>query len=207
MPTLRNQVSAAAAAAAPTAIAASQALGAAGPLVLTASPVNVGPAQQPVIITSAGNDSAIHFTISGTDYGGSPISEVLAGANAAAATSALQYSSVSSIVASGAVASTVEAGTAAAGYSPWLILGAQRNNYTTNLRAVITGVSATFEVEATSDVNIMKNTGGYADDVAVLVASGSVSVTTGVLEPWMAVRLKVTAGGPVSLRAMESRTA
>lgn len=201
-----QQVQASAATAALASIALSQALAAAGPLVLAAGAANLGAFQQPVIITSAGNDSGITFTITGQDYGGSPISEVLAGANAGAATSMFMYSSVSSIVASGAVASTVEAGTGATQYSPWLILGSKANAYSTNIRAVITGASATYVVQATSDPAIMQQFGGYADDIDTLVASGSVSSTTLLDAPWSAVRLMVTAGGPVALRAMESRT-
>ncbi len=200
-------VQASAATAALAAIAASQALGAAGPLVLAAGAASLGSFQQPVIITSAGNDSGITFKITGTDYGGSPVSEVLAGANVGAATSVFMYSSVSSIVASGAVATTVEVGTGATQYSPWLILGSKANAYSTNLRGVILGASATYVVQATSDPNIMRQVGGYADDIDTLVASGTVATTTLLDAPWSAVRLQVAAGGPVALRAMESRTA
>lgn len=200
-----QQVTASAGTAAPAGIAASQALPGAGALVLTAGAANLG-TQQPVLITSAGNDSGINFTITGTDSNNSPVSEVLAGANVGSATSKFMYLSVSSIVASGAVASTVEVGTGATGYSPWLILGSKAGHYTTNLRAAITGASATYAVQATSDPAIMSQSGGYADDLDTLVASGSVATTTLLDAPWSAVRLAVTAGGPVVLRAMESRT-
>src|SRR5690349_9122021 len=67
--------------------------------------------QRRVIITSAGNDSGITFTITGTNDDGNTISEVLTGANATAAVSGLDYLTVTSIVANGTTASTVTAGT------------------------------------------------------------------------------------------------
>lgn len=71
-------------------------------------------------ITSAGNDSGITFTITGTDWNGTAISEVLAGANATVATSVLDYKTVTSIRASAAVATTLTVGTTAVAASPWI---------------------------------------------------------------------------------------
>lgn len=214
MPQNRNEVTASAQTGSANAIAKSQSLSGAGALTLSGDLVSGGVAvlgtpgpQQNVVITSAGDDSGLTWTISGTDYAGTPISEELTGGDAVAVTSALLYSTVTSIVGSGATASTVTAGTGDTIYSPWLILGAQRNHYQTNLRAVITGDSATYVVQATSDINIMNQSGGYADDIDSLVASGSSDTSTILTAPWMAVRLEVTAGGPVVLRALESRTA
>jgi len=64
-----------------------------------------------VLITSAGNDSGITFTIAGTDVNGLPISEVVTGPNATTAQSALDYATVTSIKPSAAVATTVIVGT------------------------------------------------------------------------------------------------
>ena len=64
-----------------------------------------------VLITSAGNDSGITFTITGTDWNNAPISEVLTGGNTAAVASLLDYATVTGIKASAAVASTVTVGT------------------------------------------------------------------------------------------------
>ncbi len=73
-----------------------------------------------VIITSGGNDTSVNFTISGTDWNGEPISEVLAGASGGAATSLLSYKTVTSISASAAIATTVTAGTNGVASSPWV---------------------------------------------------------------------------------------
>lgn len=64
-----------------------------------------------VLITSGGNDTSITFTITGTDVNGLPISEAVTGASGAAAASALDYATVTSIKPSGAVATTVTVGT------------------------------------------------------------------------------------------------
>lgn len=73
-----------------------------------------------VIITSAGNDSAISFAITGTDWAGSTISETLTGANAGVATSVLSYKTITSVVPSGAVASTLTIGTNTVASSPMI---------------------------------------------------------------------------------------
>lgn len=184
-----------------------QVLGASGGNAIASSAV-VLPVPQSVLIASAGVDSGINWTVKGFDYGGSPLTEVVAGASIGNATTLNQFAVVTSISASGATASTVTAGTGAVIYSPWLILSYQRQNYTTNLRAFLASGSANFDVQATSDVNLMNNTGGFADDIITLQAAQTASITTPLVEPYMAVRVKINSGtGTVSLRAMESRTA
>jgi hypothetical protein len=65
-----------------------------------------------VIITSAGNDSSITFTIVGTDRYGRPQSETVTGANTPTVVQSVKdYLTVTSITPSGNTASTVTAGT------------------------------------------------------------------------------------------------
>ena len=67
-----------------------------------------------LVITSAGNDSGITFTITGIKVGdltNTVVSEVVTGANATTATSANFYARVDSITASGASAGNVKIGT------------------------------------------------------------------------------------------------
>lgn len=73
-----------------------------------------------VDITSGDDDTDITFTITGTDVDGSVISEVLTGADTAAATSVLSYKTVTSILTSGAVQTTVEVGSSAMADSEWI---------------------------------------------------------------------------------------
>ena len=73
-----------------------------------------------VVITSVGNDSGITFTLTGTDWAGNLVSEVLAGANAGVATSILDYLTITSIVSSAATAAAITVGTNGVAGSPWV---------------------------------------------------------------------------------------
>ena len=76
-----------------------------------------------ISLTSGGNDSAINFTITGTDVNGNTQSEVVAGASIAAAVSKLSYATVTSITSSGATATTLTVGNIVANsYGAWVRL-------------------------------------------------------------------------------------
>lgn len=76
-----------------------------------------------VTITSAGNDSANSFTITGRSIANGPIlSEVVTGANVGVATSALNYIQVISIVPTSNTAANVTAGTSAVASTDWIRL-------------------------------------------------------------------------------------
>jgi len=209
----RNQEIVSAAVVNANGIALSQTLGGAGPLTLNGSLATAGVAtlstqQQPITITSAGNDSGITFKITGTDYSGSAVTETLTGANVGVATSALQYVKITSIVASGATAAAVTAGTGVAQYGPWLIVGAQRNDFQTNVRCFLApGGAANYDLQATSDVVLMTQVGGFADDIDTLLAAQTGNISSFPNAPWAGYRLKVNTGGPVTLRILENRTA
>ena len=166
------------------------------------------PVAQNVLIASAGNDSGITFTITGYDRNGNLISEVLAGANTATATSALLYTQVNSIKTSGSTAAAITVGTGATIFSPWLILSHQRANYTAQLRMFFNaGGTGTYDVQATSDPNLLEQIGDFADDLATLVTGQTTAQQILLPQPWEAVRLRVTATGPVFMRALMSTTA
>lgn len=113
---------------------------------------------QRLIITSAGNDASVNFTIIGTLKDGSPVTEVMNGANGLAtnlqgqAFSMLDYATIVSITPSANTASTVTAGTNGVASSTWLRL----DNFgfaQTALEAIVTGtVNYTVE-EAVRDPN------------------------------------------------------
>lgn len=96
-------------------IALTQTPGAAGNLTLNGSLVTAGVATMDVarrvIITSAANDSARTFTITGTDRNGRPQTEAVTGANTAAATSKRDFLTVSQIAVDAATAGAVTSGT------------------------------------------------------------------------------------------------
>lgn len=104
-------------------IALSQSPGAAGALILNGSTVAGGVAtldtQRRVLITSAGNDSAKTFTVTGTNLSGAPISESLLGGNAAAVYTTQDFYTVTSVTISAASAGAVTVGTNGVGSSPW----------------------------------------------------------------------------------------
>jgi hypothetical protein len=98
----------------------------AGAVTLNGSLVSGGVAtldkQRRVLFTSAGNDSGITFTISGTNANGDLISETLTGGNIAAVATVLDYKTVTSITSSGASAGTVSIGTNGVAGSSWVRL-------------------------------------------------------------------------------------
>ena len=86
----------------------------AGALSLLANTVGPNGYGYKLIITSAGNDSGITFTITGIRVGdltNTVVSEIVTGANATTATSSNFYARVDSITASGASAGNVKIGT------------------------------------------------------------------------------------------------
>lgn len=96
-------------------VALSQAGTAATALTLNGSLVTGGVAKfdvpRRIGITSAGNDSAINFTIVGTNYSGNKQTEVLAGANIGTAQTVRDFATVTSITPSGNTAANITAGT------------------------------------------------------------------------------------------------
>lgn len=105
-------------------IGLSQTPGGAGNLTLNGSTVTAGVATldvaRRVVITSAANDSARTFTITGTDRYGAAMTEALAGANAGAATTLRDFLTVSQISVDAATAGAVTVGTSGKVSSQWL---------------------------------------------------------------------------------------
>jgi|SRR6201996_3165726 len=75
-----------------------------------------------VLITAAANESANTFTITGTNWSGSAISETITGPNASTAQSVLDYATVSRITISGNAAGAITVGTSGVASSPWVSL-------------------------------------------------------------------------------------
>lgn len=75
-----------------------------------------------ITITSVGDESGNTFTISGTNWAGNPVSEVLTGANIGAVTSVMDYKTITNIVAENTTADTIQIGTAQSGGSRWVRL-------------------------------------------------------------------------------------
>jgi hypothetical protein len=203
-------------------ISTSQSLGAAGNLTINGSLASGGvatltstncPARR-VGITSAGNDSALTWTITGTDRYGNPQSETLAGGNAVAVQSANDYATVTQIRGSGATASTVIAGTTTTGSTPWFTLDVYREYFVVGLYASITG-TATATVEITPDDPNAAQAGSIEPNsyrppqvwaygpLTLFTANASAALSY----PAFAVRLTISAGtGTAGLQVLQSGT-
>ena len=106
-----------------------------------------------VIITSGGNDTGITFTITGADGAGNSQSEVITGASGSAASSVLDYLTITSILASAASASTVTVGTNGVAGSPWVRLD-EWANASTAIQCSVSG-TVNYTLQTTlDDVNL-----------------------------------------------------
>lgn len=81
-------------------VAASQDPAGAGNLTLASSPVSFAQPRY-LYITSAADDTAFTFTVTGTDVNGQPLTEVITGANTKARCSVNQFTTVSNVAVSG----------------------------------------------------------------------------------------------------------
>ncbi len=116
-----------------------------GALVDSAGIAQIGNQRQ-VEFESAGNLSAINFTVTGTDESGALISETIAGPNAGVAATILNFGTVTQIAADAAVSTDVEVGTNAVGASQTVPLDQYQTPFNVSLGIVITGtVDVTLE--------------------------------------------------------------
>ena len=103
-------------------------------------------AQGQVVLESAADLSLINFTIEGTTDSGLPITEVLAGPNAAIVTTELNFSTVTRISVDAAVGTNVTVGTNGVGASEKVPLDLYISPFNVALAAIITDtVNATIQ--------------------------------------------------------------
>lgn len=157
-------------------IALSQALAAAGYLTLNGASVTGGVAvlgsQRRVIITSAGDDSGLTWTVIGATDGGQVIKDQFAGA-LGAAQSNLNFATVTSIYGNGAAAGNVTAGTNSVGSTPWAIWDPHMTPPMMSIDVDLLSGSGTCQVEYTYD-NFLPAVQGNA---AIAYASASPNPT------------------------------
>jgi hypothetical protein len=149
-----------------------------------------------VIVTSAGNDSGITFTITGTDLNGQVISETIAGGNIAAATSVGYYKTVTRIASSAATASTVTAGTNGVAASPVLV-PSQGAPYNISLYVQVTG-TVNYSVQQTFDSPWTPNAHAVASWTAVVagLTSQTANAQATQTQPCTAYRLVINSNTP-----------
>lgn len=183
------------AAAAVGAIAASQTTAGAGNLTINGTLASNGIAtldvQRTVGITSGGNDSAVTFTIFGTDGQGRVISESLAGPNANTVSSVLNYLTVTRIAVNAAVASAVTVDTVGTGASQEIVLDQYLKPFSVGIAAELASGSANFTVQYTLD-NVFGSSGPFSWFTAI--AAGSVTVAGSQTTPATALRLLTNSG-------------
>lgn len=114
-----------------------------------ASSENAGGARR-VIITSAGNDSGITFTLTGTNSTGNPIRDVVTGANVGAAVSNYDFVTVTSIIPSANTTAAVTAGTNTTGSTTWIRCNYQITPFEIGMAVVVAG-TINYTVEYTYD--------------------------------------------------------
>ena len=167
-------------------IAQSQTLAAAGFVNLNGTTGGVLDQAREIIITSAGNDSAVVFTVKGISWDGRVITEQFNGGNIGAATSVLDYATVTSIYASaGTTSIQVGTNTVATRVVP---IDTYANPTNIQINAVVTG-TITFQIDQTlDDIWNVNPTNWFA-----LQASGSATVQKTDTVTATALRLKVTA--------------
>jgi len=140
-------------------VCASQTLGAAGALTINGTGRNPAKYNGEVIIpggferqltlTSAGNISAVNFTITGLSLRGDAQTEVIAGPNATTVTTTAYWKEIYSIVASAAVGSAVTVGIGSIGQSnPFL------TDYYLTLDAISTQVVVTGTINYSAQVTL-----------------------------------------------------
>jgi len=110
-----------------------------------------------IIITSGGNDTGVTFSLYGTDWNGDPQSESITGASGAAASSVLDYLTVTRIQTSAAVATTVTVGTNGVAASQWVRFDSLAAMSPTAIQCTVSGtVNATVQ-QTLEDPNIITN--------------------------------------------------
>ncbi len=190
---------------------------AAGAILINGSAATGGVAtldvQRRVIITSGGDDSAVTFTVTGTNQAGNPISDKFLGANAGAAQSNLDFLKVTKVTQSSAIASTITIGTNTVGSSLWQITNWNVDPEAIGFVVELRSGAATFTVEYTfDDPNILPGTGGLnAAGLAYPLARSLATVTNAVATvdaafttPVLAYRLTTTVGtGTLVFRGLQ----
>ncbi len=108
--------------------------------------------QRRVIITSGGNDTAINFTVVGTNDAGVAISDTFAGASGGAAQSRLDFKTVTAVTHTGSVASTVTVGTNGVGSTPWVGLNWHGQPFNVSVAGIVlAGATVNYSFEYTYD--------------------------------------------------------
>lgn len=143
------------AAASATAVCNAQTPVAAGPLVINGSAASGGVATldvaRRVLITCLGNETGHTFTVTGTDRGGNPQRELIAGPNVGSAYSVFDYKSVTIVSISAAANGGVTVGTNAVASTRWVALDNNLAVFNLGVGVNFAGQTGSVQLEATID--------------------------------------------------------
>lgn len=169
--------------------------------------------QRRVLLTSGGNDSALTFTVKGTNQSGAPITDSFAGGNPTAQSN-LDFLTVTSITHTGSVAGTITAGTNGVGSSLWQIINWNAYPMDLTISVEVRTGTANFTIEHTyDDPNILPMTGGLnASGLAYAlpwpdptINGASATIETAYQVPILAYRLTTNSGtGTLVCRGIQS---
>jgi len=126
-------------------VALAQTLGAAGNLVLNGSTVVNGVAvlgvgyMVGVTLTFAASEVGHNFTITGTDYGGNVISEIIAGTTAGTVDTANDYATITQISVASATTGNVSVGNVNQAVGRWVVADKNKANFQVGFGCYVTG--------------------------------------------------------------------
>lgn len=154
---------------------------------------------QRLSVSCAGADAAKNFTITGTDYRGIPLSEVIAGSNGSITNGTKSFKTITSVVVSAATANAVTVGVLGAGEMPWVPM-----DVVTPFAYHVDVGTATFTVEGTLD-SVQSTSDAVPDGHITIQASGGSDVGAVSTAPVRAIRVKVTAftSGDIIFRVLQ----
>ncbi len=174
-------------------ICASQTPAGAGALTLTTAAGVTLDTQRRVIITSAGNNAGVTFTITGTNDSGLPRFETVAGANVGISTSLYDYRTVTSVTISGASTGAVTVGTNTTGSTDWKMLDSRTCAFSASVACTVSG-TATYSLETTNSSFLTIGTPSLVNIQPTTIAAATTSavwVPSSIVHAW---RITVTAG-------------
>lgn len=153
-----------------------------------------------VIVTSAGDNSAINFIVTGTNASGSIITDTFPGTNTGAAQSNLDFVTVTKIFGSAAVTGAITVGTNGVGSSGWQTMNwANTSPMNISVAVELVSGSVNYTVEYTYDDpnNLM---GGVTTPLALSLSSPTVLVAGSATKdgifnfPLIALRVTINSG-------------
>lgn len=179
-------------------ICEAQQLAAAGNLIINGVYASGGVAtletQRIVGIYSAGNLSALTFTVYGTNSNNVSISEAISGPNNSTVSTTQNFYTVTRVAVSGVVGTDVEVGTTGVGATAPIVLDQYISPFNVSIGATVTG-TVNFTVQYTNG-NVFPTDFADLNNLVWIdtIAAGSVNAVGTLVSPVAAIRLLINSG-------------